>query len=80
MLGGCIVTGSLEAEICAFAALRAGAARIMSHPKKSATQKVGSSKYPIQSNWLVDSLSIIPRDPLIAVVSGFFSLGLVGIR
>ena len=37
MFDGCIVMGSLEAEICAFAAHRAGSHRIMSHPERCAT-------------------------------------------
>ena len=80
MFGACIMMGSLEAEICAFVALRADSSRIMSHPKRCPAQKVRSSKYPIQSNWIVDCISIVPHNPSIAVGRVFFSLGLVGIR
>ena len=79
MFGACIVMGSYETEICAFAVLRAGPPSIMSYPERCATWKVRSSKYLIQSNWIVHSLSIVPCDLLIAVVRVFFSLGLVGI-
>ena len=79
MLGGCIVTGSLEAEICTFAERTAGSPRIMSHSERCATLKVRSSKYPIHSNWMVHSLLIVSQDPLIAEVSVFISLGPVSI-
>ena len=80
MIGSYIVTGSLEAEICAFTALKAGSTKIMSHPERCATQKMLSSRYQIQSNWIVHSLLIVRDDPLIVVVRVFFSLSLVVMR
>ena len=76
IFGGCIVTGSLEAEICSLASIIAGSLVIMSHPERCVTEKVLSSRYAIQSNGIVHCFLIMPCDLLIMVVSVFISLAL----